>query len=464
MTLLNVLNEVGSNSAVTALIWTLFHSVWQSCLFAILAGLVIILTKNTTAVFRYNTLCILFISMLVTTALTFCYEYAVRDLQTGFLEAPLQLHSGTYPLDQLSGFSRGDLFFRGMATRIAGFISRYAGMITVVWLVVLFIKGAKGCFVLGYSNYILGHQSAASTVYWKQRLDGLCTQLAIRKPVMLVESALLKIPVVYGWFKPVIFIPLGILENLPPQQVEAMLLHELAHIRRNDYRFNLLQNVAEAIFFFNPALQWLSARIRREREHCCDDLAIAQMGNRKLYVEALISFKSLSCAKAFGGALAFTGVKSVLLSRVSRIVSKTNHTLDLVEKSALAGSCLALMFFFFFLYKAGPITAARAGPSIQMTTLDFPLGKVISDISGDLIKDGLINDKMDLCFELTNTRLVVNGVHQPRDVWEKLHSKYLKLSPYPIKPEYRSDAGFGIFFNAVTHILGIGTKPPDWDS
>src|SRR4030095_11498069 len=90
-----------------------------------------------------------------------------------------------------------------------------------------------------------------------------------------LQSSLTKVPVVIGHLKPVILFPIGILNSLPQNEVEAILLHELAHIARNDFLINLLQQFTEIIFFFNPAVIWVSSCIKSERENCCDDIAIS---------------------------------------------------------------------------------------------------------------------------------------------------------------------------------------------
>lgn len=94
-------------------------------------------------------------------------------------------------------------------------------------------------------------------------------------------------PGVVGWLRPVVFLPSSTLLGLSPDQLEAILAHELAHIRRNDYLVNLAQMVVETVMFFNPAVWWISARIREERELCCDDLAIQVAGDPVVYARAL---------------------------------------------------------------------------------------------------------------------------------------------------------------------------------
>jgi bla regulator protein blaR1 len=136
---------------------------------------------------------------------------------------------------------------------------------------------------------------------------------------------------VIGHLKPVILVPVGLLANLPAEQVEAVLLHELAHIRRHDYFVNFLQTIAETVFFFNPGLVWISSLLRDERENCCDDIAIAQTNNRREFVQALINFKE-HALYGTNYAVAFPGKKNHLLNRVSRILNNKNQTLGPAEK------------------------------------------------------------------------------------------------------------------------------------
>src|SRR6185437_12084034 len=98
-------------------------------------------------------------------------------------------------------------------------------------------------------------------------------------------------PVVLGHFRPVILVPLGFLAGLLPDQVEAILLHELAHIRRSDYLMNVCQRVIEALLFYHPAVWWISQVIRAERENCCDDMVVDLRGDAHAYAEALTTLE-----------------------------------------------------------------------------------------------------------------------------------------------------------------------------
>ena len=165
-------------------------------------------------------------------------------------------------------------------------------------------------------------------------------------------------PMVIGHLKPVIFIPLGLLMRLPESEIEAVILHELAHIRRHDYFVNLLQHIAENLFFFNPGLLWISSLLREERENCCDDIAIARTDDKIALVRALISFKEHALQQR-GVALNFPSGKHQLLRRVLRITENRNKTLNRGEKLFFLGSCLMVSVILSSLYGAGGTTGGH---------------------------------------------------------------------------------------------------------
>ena len=153
------------------------------------------------------------------------------------------------------------------------------------------------------------------------RWQAVCGQLARRLRLTaifhVVETGLVDVPTVIGWMRPVILLPVAALANLTPEQIEAILAHELAHIRRHDYAVNVLQTLAETLLFYHPAVWWVSARIRAEREHCCDDIAVAVCGDPVSYAQALVELESWRVT-ASTMALAATG--GSLFDRVRRIV------------------------------------------------------------------------------------------------------------------------------------------------
>ncbi|GMV92665.1 MAG: hypothetical protein AMXMBFR82_24430 [Candidatus Hydrogenedentota bacterium] len=140
------------------------------------------------------------------------------------------------------------------------------------------------------------------------------------------------VPTVVGVIRPMILLPASLATGMPPLQVELLLLHELAHIRRYDHAVNILQRVIEAALFFHPAVWYVSHRIRVEREHCCDDLVIALGGERHAYAESLIGAAALASGMRLSpAALAATGKPSQLRKRIHRLLEEPAPPVRLVR-------------------------------------------------------------------------------------------------------------------------------------
>ena len=126
---------------------------------------------------------------------------------------------------------------------------------------------------------------------WEQRFRQLAERMRVSAPVRLVESALIEAPSLIGWLRPVILMPASVFTGLSAAQLEAILAHELAHVRRHDYLVNLLQTAVETILFYHPAVWWIGRKLREEREHCCDDIAVETMQDRAIYASALAALE-----------------------------------------------------------------------------------------------------------------------------------------------------------------------------
>jgi beta-lactamase regulating signal transducer with metallopeptidase domain len=152
---------------------------------------------------------------------------------------------------------------------------------------------------------------------WQQILQRTATSVGALRPVRLVVSSLAEVPMVIGWLRPIILVPVGALAGLPLEHMTALLAHELAHIRRQDYLASILQSVAESLLFYHPAVWWVSQQIRTERELCCDDLAVAACGDVVTYARALAELESQRPTH-LSPALAANG--GSLVNRVRRLI------------------------------------------------------------------------------------------------------------------------------------------------
>lgn len=177
---------------------------------------------------------------------------------------------------------------------------------------------------------------------WMDRMTKLALRMCVSRPVQLVESAMVEVPTVIGWLKPMILVPTSALTGLTEVQLEAIFAHELAHIRRHDFIVNLAQSVIETLLFYHPAVWWLSKRIRDEREHCCDDLAVRLCDSRCEYVRALLQMESIRSSSSL--ALGVNG--GSLLYRARRLLQPTRgipHSANWFASLLGLGSVLFLL-------------------------------------------------------------------------------------------------------------------------
>ena len=151
---------------------------------------------------------------------------------------------------------------------------------------VFFLLRLLGGLIFIQELKIQQHQPLSSK--WQTTFQKIHAKFPMKKTVRFVESGLAKTPMVIGYLKPIILFPLGTVNQLTQQEVEAVLAHELAHIYRNDYLLNIIQSFIEIIFYYHPAVWWISANIRTERENCCDDIAVKICGSSITYVKALV--------------------------------------------------------------------------------------------------------------------------------------------------------------------------------
>ena len=149
------------------------------------------------------------------------------------------------------------------------------------------------------------------------RLRVLAQRLGVGRTVHVFASEVVSVPMVVGWLRPVIVLPVSVITGLPATHLDAVLAHELAHVRRHDYLVNALQTIVETLLFYHPAVWWCSRQIRIEREHCCDDLVVAACGDRVEYARALAHLEEL---RGLEPMLSMNATGGRLLDRVRRML------------------------------------------------------------------------------------------------------------------------------------------------
>ena len=298
--------------------WTLLHFAWQGALLGLAVAGVLWLCRRRSSNARYaiasGGLAALLAAPLMTAAVLW---------QTGRTSEPVALADRAADREPGSGSTVAHaLVGRNSMEAVHARIAAALPGVVAVWL-------AGVCVLLvrmggGYWRVQRLHEAglAAPVSRWQQVAARLASRLGLAHAVRVVESRLVGTPTVVGWMRPIVLLPVAALANLAPSQVEAILAHELAHIRRHDYLVNLLQSLGETVLFYHPAVWWVSGRIRAEREHCCDDVALVVSGDRVAYASALAAleeWRGREAAPALGAAAGPLG------GRVQRILERPSE-------------------------------------------------------------------------------------------------------------------------------------------
>jgi beta-lactamase regulating signal transducer with metallopeptidase domain len=276
--------------------WCLVHFLWQGALLAGVYALGRALLGARSANARYLAACLTLFLMAAAPVVTFHARAPGRG-ETGAAFAPAQppsLRAGSLPL--ATGPSQPPALDWPGARLLGEALATVEGALP--WIVAAWLAGVGALSVrllFGWAEVRRLRRRATEPLGGQLlgRLRELQARMEVSRPVRLFKSGLVKAPVVIGWFRPIILLPASVLTGLSPAQLEFVLAHELAHLRRYDYWVNLFQVAVETLLFYHPAVWWVSHCIREEREHCCDELAVAVCGNRMGYASALTALEEV---------------------------------------------------------------------------------------------------------------------------------------------------------------------------
>lgn len=287
----------------TALGSAVLHFLWQGAAIGVIAAIVLVLVDNSKASARYTISCIALASCAVIFLATFAYALVpagaagttIGPLPADFAPSGTPTsppQAATLPLQLVQG--------------IAG--------LWIAGVVVLQSRLALQCMMI---RRLTLRAVSAPTANWIATFEALKRDLRISPRVRMLRSAAADVPMVAGWVSPVVLVPVSAFASLSPDQLKAVLVHELAHIRRHDHVLNAIQILIETALFFHPVTWWLSNQVRTERENCCDDAAVRSSPHPRIFAEALARLETIRSASP-QAALAATG--GPLMSRIARIV------------------------------------------------------------------------------------------------------------------------------------------------
>ena len=318
-------------ASLHALGWSLVHFIWQGTLIALVYQCLVRSGCFKSASTRYIIGCLAMVAMCLAPIITYCQyqeHQTTAAMEVGHNAVAngigaTQNPSVNHPLEPAKPAISSSLEIAKASNPnhpsfdIRSFINPALPWIVAFWGLGVLCLSLR--LLVGWMHLQTYYGQSKNLVLneWQETLDRLAHQMSIQRPVRLVQSILTETPAVVGYLRPFILFPATALTGLNNHQIELLLAHELAHVRRHDYLVNLIQSLAEVLLFYHPAVWWLSCQVREEREHCCDDIAVKCCGSKLEYARTLMVMEQLrELAPALG-----VGAKSgSLLKRVRRLL------------------------------------------------------------------------------------------------------------------------------------------------
>jgi beta-lactamase regulating signal transducer with metallopeptidase domain len=348
---------MNSPELMHTLAWSLLHFLWQGAAIAALAAALryVFRTPATRYLIGVSALGLMLLSFGVTFSLlsgvagSEAHAPAASGPPAAALASPHETATPTLPWTEGQAATGSAADFTWVARG---------------WLLGVFVLALRIAFGLLVIEQLRRRNLVALPDALVARFRALQMRLGIRRVIRYCECHLVSVPAVIGFFRPVVLIPMRALTGLSPEQLEALIAHELGHIKRFDVAVNFVQVIAETLFFFHPAVWWLNKRIRADREDCCDDIAVAAGGNSVGYAKALATIATWRDVPSF--AMAATG--GPVATRIARLLGVHQQgdgtrtagvfTASVILASALLAGAVSLGLARSAQAEAGPVHSA----------------------------------------------------------------------------------------------------------
>ncbi len=326
---------------VPALGHALLHSLWQVALIGLVAALALHALRGARPQSRYAVACLALLACVLAPLATLLAQLAATAYQPIFV-APSS-NAGVLPTDAnlFSALAHATLQF-----------DAFLPWIVALWAAGTCVMSLRMAVGLAWIRRLRHTPQPAAQAAWQARVDAMAARFGLRRGVALRLIDTLDSPVSAGWWRPAVLLPVALLNRMPTESIEALLAHELAHIRRHDYLVNLLQNAIEALLFHHPVTWWLSRRIRIEREQIADQLAADVTGAPRRLASALFELSELSARPRIRHApthaishLAQAAHGGQLMSRIEHLVAPARRAQPgariVFPLLGLAAACIA---------------------------------------------------------------------------------------------------------------------------
>lgn len=319
---MKIISEYLSTPIAESVGWALVHSLWQGSLIWLLVWGALKVLHSYSARLRFNLLLGGVLLMLGCFGGTLLWQLQLNAQVSSSAVRLSADHLGSLLLS-LNGRSFANDEAASTWLQLSDWISRQLPYITALWMAGMLMLAVRLVLNWWYIGRLRSRSLPPPDSQWQQLVNQHSQRLGLRRKVSLLESAAVQAPLTFGWLRPVILVPLGMLAGLNPQEINCILTHELAHIRRSDYLVNLLVSIAQAVLFFHPFVWWASRQLDIEREHATDDLALSLTGDSLTYAKALVQVAMFVEESPVLAAAFANSHQPVLLHRVRRILQPT---------------------------------------------------------------------------------------------------------------------------------------------
>jgi len=338
-------NDLAQTTLIVHLGWTLIHFLWQGTLVGMLYVCLSRMLRHAAPQTRYSLALAALFTLMLLPLITFFY-LACRNTESLQLPPSVRIEFMA---------ATGSALHATLSQTLTDRLTPFTPWVVIIWLGGVVLMGGRALWGWRLAASLRRPLLFPSAHPWQPLLDALAVKMQVKATVHLIASARAHAPMVVGWLKPVILIPASAVCGLSWRQAEMILAHELAHIRRHDYLFNLLQLVVETLLFYHPVVHWISRDARYQREFCCDDAVMKTCGDRVGYLKALAELEDGRLHAAFN--MAANG--GSLLHRAYRLAHHSE------PRQRLSGWALMLFGLSAFIAVAGLMHSHATGHTFQ---------------------------------------------------------------------------------------------------
>lgn len=303
-------------NSLSTLGWALLHFVWQGALLASIAAIGLFALRKKSAQWRY---------LLACSALILCAALPISYvIQHSDLAAYPELNDGVKTVD-VSGLSPSAVTtplndsssWSQLTSTTETFLKQQMPIIVIIWAIGVLVLALRMAMGMLWVRQQIAHAEQHAQPMWQAKVNDFARRLGMQKELNFGVSYQLESPMTAGWWKPIVILPSSLLTGMPVELIEALLAHEVAHVKRMDYLVNLFQSAIEIALFYHPAVWWISKQIRIEREQIADDLAAGLLGEPRRLALALSELEQFQFSHPQPALSAHGGN---LMSRIKRLV------------------------------------------------------------------------------------------------------------------------------------------------